>query len=37
MQVFLNLLLNAAQAVPEGDPARHEVRIATRLTPTASG
>jgi signal transduction histidine kinase len=33
VQVFLNLLLNASQAVPEGDPARHEVRIATRLEP----
>ena len=33
VQVFLNLLLNASQAVPEGDPARHEIRIATRLDP----
>ncbi len=33
VQLFLNLLLNASQAVPEGDPARHEVRIATRLDP----
>jgi signal transduction histidine kinase len=33
VQVFLNLLLNASQAVPEGDPARHEVRIATRFDP----
>jgi len=33
VQVFLNLLLNASQAVPEGDPARHEVRITTRLDP----
>ena len=31
--LFLNLLLNSAQAVPEGDPARHEVRIATRFDP----
>jgi two-component system, NtrC family, sensor kinase len=30
VQLFLNLLLNAAEAVPEGDPARHEVCIATR-------
>ena len=26
-QVFLNLLRNAAQAIPEGEPTRHEVRI----------
>jgi len=29
-QVFLNLLINAAQAIPEGDPKRHEVGLATR-------
>ncbi len=27
-QVFLNILLNAAQSIPEGDPAKHEVRVA---------
>ncbi|BDG06666.1 PAS domain S-box protein [Anaeromyxobacter oryzae] len=29
-QVFMNLVINAAQAIPEGEPARNEVRIATR-------
>jgi PAS domain S-box-containing protein len=29
-QVFLNLLINAAQAVPEGDVERNEIRVATR-------
>jgi PAS domain S-box-containing protein len=29
-QVFLNLIVNAAQAIPEGDMGSHEVRIATR-------
>jgi PAS domain S-box-containing protein len=29
-QVFLNLLLNAAQAIPEGEAERNEIRISTR-------
>lgn len=29
-QVFLNLLINAAQALPEGNPELHEVRLVTR-------
>jgi len=29
-QVFLNLLVNAAQAIPEGKADRHEVRVSTR-------
>ncbi|KFE72086.1 two-component regulator propeller domain-containing protein [Hyalangium minutum] len=29
-QVFLNLLMNAAQAIPEGQPQAHEVRVTTR-------
>jgi signal transduction histidine kinase/CheY-like chemotaxis protein len=29
-QVFLNLLVNAAQAIPEGNPAAHEVCVAMR-------
>jgi signal transduction histidine kinase/CheY-like chemotaxis protein len=29
-QVFLNLLINAAQAIPEGDAAAHEVRVSLR-------
>ncbi|WAS86371.1 MULTISPECIES: ATP-binding protein [unclassified Corallococcus] len=28
-QVLLNLLVNALQAIPEGDPGRHEVRVRT--------
>jgi signal transduction histidine kinase len=28
-QVFLNLLVNAAQAIPEGDPSGNEVRVTT--------
>jgi PAS domain S-box-containing protein len=28
-QVFLNLLVNAAQAIPTGAPERHEIRVAT--------
>ncbi len=30
-QVFLNLLLNAAQAIPEGNAAGNEIRLGTRL------
>ncbi len=29
-QVFLNLLVNAAQAIPEGHADTHEIRVATR-------
>jgi PAS domain S-box-containing protein len=29
-QVFLNLLVNAAQAIPEGQADRHEIRVVTR-------
>ncbi len=30
-QVFLSLLVNAAQSIPEGAPHDHEVRVATRM------
>ncbi|MBN1207280.1 MAG: HAMP domain-containing protein [Myxococcaceae bacterium] len=33
-QVFLNLLINAAQAIPEGRAEQHEVRVAARQEPT---
>jgi signal transduction histidine kinase len=33
VQIFLNLLLNAAQAIPPGAPGRHEVRLSTRAGP----
>jgi signal transduction histidine kinase/ligand-binding sensor domain-containing protein len=29
-QVFLNLLMNAAQAIPEGHPQANEIRVSTR-------
>jgi PAS domain S-box-containing protein len=29
-QLFLNLMLNAAQAIPEGSPGPHEIRVVTR-------
>jgi CheY-like chemotaxis protein/two-component sensor histidine kinase len=32
-QVFLNLLVNAAQAIPEGHADQHEVRVTTRTDP----
>jgi PAS domain S-box-containing protein len=31
-QVLLNLVVNAAQAIPEGDAERNEIRVATRTT-----
>jgi len=31
-QLFLNLVINAAQAIPEGDLEKNEVRVATRTT-----
>jgi signal transduction histidine kinase len=30
-QVFLNLLRNAAHAIPEGSPSEHEIRVSARL------
>lgn len=32
-QVFLNLIVNAAQAIPEGQAERNQIRITTRLEP----
>src|SRR5579872_2517935 len=34
-QVFFNLLINAAEAIPEGDAARHRVRVATHANDDA--
>src|SRR6202020_1640952 len=31
-QVFLNLILNAAQAIPEGRPGQNEIRLVTKAT-----
>jgi signal transduction histidine kinase len=31
-QVFMNLIVNAAQALPEGAAAEHEIRLVTRTT-----
>jgi PAS domain S-box-containing protein len=33
-QVFLNLIINAAQAIPEGNAEQNEIRISTHLDPT---
>jgi signal transduction histidine kinase len=30
-QVFLNLIVNAAQAIPEGDAANNEIKVVTRM------
>jgi PAS domain S-box-containing protein len=35
-QVFLNLLLNAAQAIPEGDTEGQEIRVRTRVDDKGS-
>ena len=32
-QVFLNLLVNAAQAIPEGDAEHNEIRVVTSVDP----
>jgi nitrogen-specific signal transduction histidine kinase/ActR/RegA family two-component response regulator len=32
-QVFLNLIVNAAQAIPEGDVERQEIRLVTSVDP----
>lgn len=32
-QVFTNLLINAAQAIPEGHRHKNRIRVATKLTP----
>jgi PAS domain S-box-containing protein len=34
-QVFLNLVVNAAQAIPEGDANAHEIVVSTRICPTS--
>ncbi|MEA2701108.1 MAG: hypothetical protein QOI66_5379 [Myxococcales bacterium] len=36
-QVFLNLLINAAESIPEGDTERNTIRIATRVEPGEKG
>lgn len=33
-QVFINLLLNAADAIPEGEPSRHQVTLSTAVDAT---
>ena len=32
-QVFLNLIINAAQAIPEGHADEHEIRVSARIEP----
>lgn len=33
-QVFLNLILNATQAIPEGNPTKNEIRVSTSVDDT---
>ncbi len=33
-QVFLNLIVNAAQAIPEGNATRNQIRVSTKLVDT---
>ncbi|HSD86464.1 MAG TPA: PAS domain S-box protein [Kofleriaceae bacterium] len=35
IQVFVNLLVNAAQAIPEGDVASNDIRVVTRMADTS--
>ncbi len=36
-QVFLNLLINAAHAIPRGEPERHEIRLTTKEDADTGG
>lgn len=36
-QVFLNLLVNAAQAIPEGEAERNTIRVSTSVEPGENG
>jgi len=36
VQVFVNLLVNAAQAIPEGSPQSHRIRVSTSIAANGS-